>query len=231
MRVEVVDTFPPELDAVADASPRATFYHTNAWLYFARARVSALAPAVSGGRGRRARVLAVLRGAARALRSAVVAPVRDLRRPGGRRSRVARADRGVSSRRRTPSRARGGLGRLSQRVRSRGRGGDGSHPRGRHLRPASTQCGAIASTSRAGVACVARKRWVWSCGAPPPRTTSLVSSTCIARAWRVGTSAADTPKRCFASWSRAAASVCASMWPSTKATWWAGTSTSTIRTT
>ncbi len=32
MRVVVVDTFPPELDAVADASPRATFYHTSAWL-------------------------------------------------------------------------------------------------------------------------------------------------------------------------------------------------------
>jgi CelD/BcsL family acetyltransferase involved in cellulose biosynthesis len=32
MRVAVVDTFPPELDAIADASPRATFYHTNAWL-------------------------------------------------------------------------------------------------------------------------------------------------------------------------------------------------------
>lgn len=32
MRVAIVDTFPPELDAVADASPRATFYHTHAWL-------------------------------------------------------------------------------------------------------------------------------------------------------------------------------------------------------
>lgn len=32
MRIAVVDTFPPELDAVADASPRATFYHTAAWL-------------------------------------------------------------------------------------------------------------------------------------------------------------------------------------------------------
>lgn len=32
MKVAVVDTFPPELDAVADASPHATFYHTNAWL-------------------------------------------------------------------------------------------------------------------------------------------------------------------------------------------------------
>ena len=32
MKVEVADTFPPELDAVADASPRATFYHTHVWL-------------------------------------------------------------------------------------------------------------------------------------------------------------------------------------------------------
>jgi CelD/BcsL family acetyltransferase involved in cellulose biosynthesis len=32
MRIVAVDTFPPELDAVADASPRATFYHTGAWL-------------------------------------------------------------------------------------------------------------------------------------------------------------------------------------------------------
>jgi len=32
MRVVVVDTFPPELDAVAEASPRATFYHTHAWM-------------------------------------------------------------------------------------------------------------------------------------------------------------------------------------------------------
>jgi len=32
MKVEVADTFPPELDAVADGSPRATFYHTNTWL-------------------------------------------------------------------------------------------------------------------------------------------------------------------------------------------------------
>ncbi|HXV12882.1 MAG TPA: GNAT family N-acetyltransferase [Candidatus Krumholzibacteria bacterium] len=32
MRVVVVDTFPPELDAVADASARATFYHTSTWL-------------------------------------------------------------------------------------------------------------------------------------------------------------------------------------------------------
>src|SRR5262245_17945608 len=32
MKVEVADTFPPELDAVALGSPRATFYHTHAWL-------------------------------------------------------------------------------------------------------------------------------------------------------------------------------------------------------
>ena len=32
MRIVAVDTFPPELDAVADASPRATFYHTGTWL-------------------------------------------------------------------------------------------------------------------------------------------------------------------------------------------------------
>ncbi len=32
MKVVLVDTFPPELDAVADASPRATFYHTGTWL-------------------------------------------------------------------------------------------------------------------------------------------------------------------------------------------------------
>lgn len=32
MKVEAADTFPPELDAVALGSPRATFYHTNAWL-------------------------------------------------------------------------------------------------------------------------------------------------------------------------------------------------------
>jgi CelD/BcsL family acetyltransferase involved in cellulose biosynthesis len=32
MRVDLLDTFPPGLDAVADASPRATFYHTGAWL-------------------------------------------------------------------------------------------------------------------------------------------------------------------------------------------------------
>ena len=32
MKVEVADTFPLELDAVADGSARATFYHTNAWL-------------------------------------------------------------------------------------------------------------------------------------------------------------------------------------------------------
>lgn len=32
MRIAAVDTLPPELDAVADASPRATFYHTRAWL-------------------------------------------------------------------------------------------------------------------------------------------------------------------------------------------------------
>src|SRR6187455_428504 len=32
MKVEVADTFPPELDAVADGSARATFYHTHAWL-------------------------------------------------------------------------------------------------------------------------------------------------------------------------------------------------------
>jgi hypothetical protein len=32
MRIVVLDTFPLELDAVADASPRATFYHTSAWL-------------------------------------------------------------------------------------------------------------------------------------------------------------------------------------------------------
>jgi hypothetical protein len=32
MRIELVDSFPPELDAVADVSPRATFYHTGAWL-------------------------------------------------------------------------------------------------------------------------------------------------------------------------------------------------------
>jgi CelD/BcsL family acetyltransferase involved in cellulose biosynthesis len=33
MRIELLDTFPPELDAVADASPRSTFYHTGAWLH------------------------------------------------------------------------------------------------------------------------------------------------------------------------------------------------------
>ncbi|HEU4928977.1 MAG TPA: GNAT family N-acetyltransferase [Candidatus Krumholzibacteria bacterium] len=32
MKIEVADTFPPELDAVADGAPRATFYHTRAWL-------------------------------------------------------------------------------------------------------------------------------------------------------------------------------------------------------
>ena len=32
MKVEVADTFPPELDAIADGSARATFYHTTAWL-------------------------------------------------------------------------------------------------------------------------------------------------------------------------------------------------------
>ena len=32
MKVEVADTFPAELDAVALGSPRATFYHTHAWL-------------------------------------------------------------------------------------------------------------------------------------------------------------------------------------------------------
>ncbi len=32
MKVVLVDTFPPELDAVAESSPRATFYHTHAWL-------------------------------------------------------------------------------------------------------------------------------------------------------------------------------------------------------
>lgn len=32
MRIVAVDTFPSELDAVADASPRSTFYHTSAWL-------------------------------------------------------------------------------------------------------------------------------------------------------------------------------------------------------
>jgi hypothetical protein len=32
MKIELLDTFPAELDAVADASPLATFYHTGAWL-------------------------------------------------------------------------------------------------------------------------------------------------------------------------------------------------------
>jgi CelD/BcsL family acetyltransferase involved in cellulose biosynthesis len=32
MKLELLDTFPAELDAVADASPRATFYHTGAWM-------------------------------------------------------------------------------------------------------------------------------------------------------------------------------------------------------
>ncbi|MCI0452742.1 MAG: GNAT family N-acetyltransferase [Candidatus Latescibacteria bacterium] len=32
MRVVVADTFPPELDAVADASAGATFYHTSGWM-------------------------------------------------------------------------------------------------------------------------------------------------------------------------------------------------------
>lgn len=33
MDIVVVDSFPPELDAVASASPRATFYHTSTWLH------------------------------------------------------------------------------------------------------------------------------------------------------------------------------------------------------
>lgn len=32
MRIVTLDTFPPELDTLADAAPRATFYHTGAWL-------------------------------------------------------------------------------------------------------------------------------------------------------------------------------------------------------
>ncbi len=32
MKIDLLDTFPAELDAVADASPLATFYHTSAWL-------------------------------------------------------------------------------------------------------------------------------------------------------------------------------------------------------
>jgi len=32
MRIVTVDSFPRELDSLADASPRATFYHTGAWL-------------------------------------------------------------------------------------------------------------------------------------------------------------------------------------------------------
>jgi hypothetical protein len=32
MRIVTVDSFPPELDALADSSPRATFYHTGPWL-------------------------------------------------------------------------------------------------------------------------------------------------------------------------------------------------------
>jgi CelD/BcsL family acetyltransferase involved in cellulose biosynthesis len=32
MKIDLLDTFPAELDAVADASPLATFYHTGAWL-------------------------------------------------------------------------------------------------------------------------------------------------------------------------------------------------------
>ena len=32
MKIAVVDTFPPELDAVAEASQQATFYHTGTWL-------------------------------------------------------------------------------------------------------------------------------------------------------------------------------------------------------
>jgi len=32
MNIETLDSFPPELDAVASASPRATFYHTGTWL-------------------------------------------------------------------------------------------------------------------------------------------------------------------------------------------------------
>ena len=33
MRIDLLDSFPPELDAVADAAPQATFYHTGAWLH------------------------------------------------------------------------------------------------------------------------------------------------------------------------------------------------------
>jgi CelD/BcsL family acetyltransferase involved in cellulose biosynthesis len=33
MNIAVIDSFPPELEAVADAAPRATFYHTGTWLH------------------------------------------------------------------------------------------------------------------------------------------------------------------------------------------------------
>jgi CelD/BcsL family acetyltransferase involved in cellulose biosynthesis len=32
MKIAVLDSLPPELDALADAAPRATFYHTRVWL-------------------------------------------------------------------------------------------------------------------------------------------------------------------------------------------------------
>jgi len=44
MRIDLLDSFPPELDAVADASSRSTFYHTGAWLHSLAAAYPRLAP-------------------------------------------------------------------------------------------------------------------------------------------------------------------------------------------
>ena len=229
MRVAIVDTFPPELDAVADASPRATFYHTAAWL-------SSLAEAYPRMRC----ALLVAEGDARAFLPYFVArrgpfealwslPFGTYGGPVG--DEAASRELLAAFRREGERRRVLEVGWVDFRN-AFGAGGEVETDR-THVVDISGGFDAV-WRDRFDKPRRRRVRRAEEMGVVVRRAASeddmAASSRSIASAWPGGTSAAVTPRRCFAGWSRAVASACASTSPSTRATWSAVTSTSTIRT-